>query len=178
MQQPPGFISVNPHLVCQLHKAIYGLKQAPRSWFLKLSHTLHTFGFTSTKSDTSLFVQFTSSHIIFVLVYVYDILITRSSLSEINTLISSLNACFALKDLGDLHHFLGIQVTCTSTGDMHLSQTQYIRELLHKTTMASSNPQPTPMISIIRLQKNSFAAFHDLTLYRSVVGALQYLLVT
>ena len=31
MQQPPGFISCDPTLVCQLHKTIYGLKQAPRS---------------------------------------------------------------------------------------------------------------------------------------------------
>jgi len=91
MQQPPGFVYANPHLVCRLHKAIYGLKQAPRSWFLKLSHTLHTLGFTPTKSDTSLFVRFTSSHTLLVLVYVDDILITRSSLSAITTLISSLN---------------------------------------------------------------------------------------
>ena len=107
--------------MCQLHKAIYGLKQAPRSWFLKLSHTLHTLSFTPTKSDTSLFVRFTSSHTLLVLVYVDDILITGSSLFAITTLISSLNSCFALKDLGDLHHFLGIQVTRTSTDDMHLS---------------------------------------------------------
>ena len=175
MQQPPGFVYANPHLVCQLHKAIYGLKQAPHSWFLKLSHTLHTLGFTPTKSDTSLFVRFTPSHtllILLILVYVDDILITGSSLSAITTLISNLNSCFALKDLGDLHHFLGIQVTRTSTGDMHLSQSQYFRELLHKTTMVSSNSQPTPMISIVRLQQNSSIAFHDPTLYRSVVGTL------
>ena len=178
MQQPPGFVSANPHLVCRLHKAIYGLKQAPRSWFLKLSNTLHSLGFTPIKSDTSLFVRFTPSHTLLVLVYVDDILITGSSPSAITTLISRLHSCFALKDLGNLHHFLGIQVTRTSTGDMHLSQSQYIRELLHKTTMVSSNPQPTPMISTVRLQHNSSMAFHDPTLYRSVVGTLQYLLVT
>ena len=62
MQQPPGFTSTDPHLVCHLHKAIYGLKQAPRSWFLKLSTTLQQLGFHSTKSDTSLFVKFASSY--------------------------------------------------------------------------------------------------------------------
>ena len=61
---------------------------------------------------------------------------------------------------------------------MHLSQSQYIRELLHKTTMVSSNLQPTPMISTVRLQQNSSMAFHDPSLYRSVVGTPQYLLVT
>jgi len=40
MQQPPGFESSSPNLVCELQKAIYGLKQAPRSWFEKLRSTL------------------------------------------------------------------------------------------------------------------------------------------
>ena len=109
MQQPPGFTSTNPHLVCHLHKAIYGLKQAPRSWFLKLSTTLQQLGFHSTKSDTSLFVKFASSYTLFVLVYVDDILITGSSATAITDLITRLNSFFALKDLGPIHHFLGIQ---------------------------------------------------------------------
>jgi len=45
MQQPPGFISANPHLVCKLNKAIYDLQQAPCSWYKKLSITLKRLGF-------------------------------------------------------------------------------------------------------------------------------------
>jgi len=36
MQQPLGFETNNPHLVCKLNKAIYGLKQAPRVTSLSL----------------------------------------------------------------------------------------------------------------------------------------------
>jgi len=78
MQQSPSFTFTDPHLVCHLHKAIYGLKQAPQSRFLKLSTTLKNLGFHSTISDNSLFVKFDSSHTLFLLVYVDDILITGS----------------------------------------------------------------------------------------------------
>ena len=114
----------------------------------------------------------------FVLVYVDDIIITASSPTEITNLITTLRSSFALKDLGSLHHFLGIQVSRTSTGDMHLSQDQYIHELLQKTNMLHAKPQPTPMTSSSRLQQDSSASFNDPSLYRSVVGTLQYLLIT
>jgi len=107
MQQPPNFISANPQLVCKLNKAIYGLKQEPRSWYKKLSITLQSLGFNSTTSDSSLFVRFTHSSSLFVLIYVHDIIITGSVPTDIIALISTLNFVFALKDLGPLHHFLG-----------------------------------------------------------------------
>lgn len=74
MTQPSDFDSTFPHVICKLHRVIYGLKQAPRSWLQKLSSTIHIFGFLSTKSDNSLFVQFMSSYTIFVLIYVDDII--------------------------------------------------------------------------------------------------------
>lgn len=108
---PPGFVSHYPKLVCQLRKVIYGLKQEPRSWFSKLTTTLFKLGFTSTMSDTYVFTKFTSSYTMFLLVYVNDIIITTSSSTIVTNLISTLSSFFALKGLGNLHHFLGIQVS-------------------------------------------------------------------
>lgn len=56
----------------------------------------------------------------YLLVYVDDILITGSDSKEIAALVSSLHNTFALKDLGELNYFLGIQVTKTTAG-LHLS---------------------------------------------------------
>ena len=63
MHQPPGFVDRNhPKHVCKSEKALYGLKQAPRAWNARISHFLHSLGFKSTKSDSSLFVYKKGSH--------------------------------------------------------------------------------------------------------------------
>lgn len=76
--------------------------------------------FLLAKSDQSLFTRCTSSSSLFVLVYVDDILVTGSSDVEVANLIVKLNKIFALKDLGEVNYFLGIQVKHTEEG-IHLS---------------------------------------------------------
>jgi histone deacetylase 1/2 len=111
MKQPPGF--ENPHapdFICKLDKALYGLKQAPRAWYSKLSSKLSNLGFIPSKADTSLFLYNKSGISIYVLVYVDDIIVTSSSDHAVAILVKELNKDFAIKDLGDLHFFLGIEV--------------------------------------------------------------------
>jgi histone deacetylase 1/2 len=108
MKQPPGFEHSNKQLVCKLQKALYGLKQAPRAWFDKLSSTLLCFGFHQAKCDTFLFIFNNNNILIYLLIYVDDILITSNSPKAVSYLISNLNDRFSLKELGPLHYFLGI----------------------------------------------------------------------
>jgi len=123
MQQPHGFTSSDKSLVFRLNKAIYGLKQAPRSWFHKLSTTtLVCMGFSSSKSDISLFTRFTTTDTLFLLIYVNDILVTGSSKTLVQNFIQRISSIFALKDLGPLHYFLGVEVTWLPDNTLHLSQ--------------------------------------------------------
>lgn len=122
MKQPPGFENKNAFsLVCKLDKALYGLKQAPRAWYSRLCHKMQTLGFVPSKSDTSLFIYNKLNTSIFVLIYVDDIIVTSSSNEAIAGLLKDLSTDFALKDLGDLHYFLGIEVKKDDDG-LHLSQ--------------------------------------------------------
>jgi histone deacetylase 1/2 len=178
MQQPPGFENSDKELVCKLNKALYGLKQAPRAWFDRLKSALVSYGFTASKCDPSLFMMKTGTVHIMVLVYVDDIIVTGSSMTHIQQLISTLNAEFALKQLGTLDYFLGIEVFHLNNGDILLSQAKYIRDLLAKVKMDSSNGMPTPMVSSLKLSKVGSNPVEDPTLFRSVVGALQYATLT
>jgi hypothetical protein len=111
MRQPPGCEDpCVPHYLCKLHKALYGLKQALHAWYSRLSSRLKELGFVPSKADTSLFVFNHIGITIFMLVYVDDIIVASSSETATVKLLADLKATFALKDLGPLHYFLGVQV--------------------------------------------------------------------
>ena len=104
MSQPQGFTDPSKlGYVCKLHKSLYGLKQAPRTWFERFTTHLLSLGFTASTTDPSLFVFHLKNAILYLLLYVDDIIITRTSLTLIIDLISTLQNTFELKDLGPLH---------------------------------------------------------------------------
>ena len=83
-----------------------------------------------------------------------------------------------IKDLGALHFFLDIEIVPDCTG-LLLSQSECIRDLLLKTKMDGAKPVTTPMAASSRLSwSSSSTPFSDPYLYRSTVGALQYLAIT
>lgn len=178
MEQPLGFIDpfFSDH-VCKLNKSIYGLKQAPRAWFTRLSTALLELGFLESHVDYSLFIYHAGSIHIFLLIYVDDIIITGNHSTTIDLLIGKLQSDFALKDLGDLSYFLGIQAVRTSAG-LHLRQSKYIIDLLDRVNMAESKPYRAPCIAGSKMSKFDGQALQDPTTFRHVVGALQYATLT
>ena len=129
-KKPFGFESNDaPFLVCKLDKAIYGLKQAPRAWYSRLSMKLIELGFKSSKSDTSLFISKEWNNNVYV-----DLIVTSSSQEAIVALLEDLKKDFALKDLGDLHYFLGIEVKRDKEG-LVLSQEKYAKDILSRVGM-------------------------------------------
>lgn len=77
MSQPQGFTNPSkPGYVCKQHKSLYGLKQAPRAWFERFTTHLLSLGFTASTADPSLFVFHSKNAILYLLLYVDDIIIT------------------------------------------------------------------------------------------------------
>lgn len=121
MAQPLGFIDERyPHHVSQLRRSIYGLKQKPRAWYQRLSTFLLEIGFVGSKTDTSLFIFRKAGLTIYILVYVDDIIVTGNQPIALTSLLSRPGKEFAIKDLGHLDFFLGIEVVATASG-LHLS---------------------------------------------------------
>lgn len=180
MRQPPGYANKKaPHYVCKLDKALYGLKQAPRAWYSRLSSQLRHLGFVASKSDRSLFIYNKANTVIFVLIYVDDIIVASSSQSATNALLHDLSSEFALKDLGDLHFFLGIEVKKIQDGIV-LNQERYATEFLTRMGMKDCKPSPTPLSASEKLStfEGEPLKEEESTKYRSAVGALQYLTLT
>ena len=166
-----------PNHICRSKKALYGLRQAPRAWFDKLKCALNSWGFENSKCDTSLFYRKIKSEIVILLIYVDDIIITGDNSGSIKELVSNLNRAFALKDLGELNFFLEIQVNRNQNAIL-LSQTKYIQDLLAKTKMSNCKGIESPFSTTEKLKKNEGEKFYDPTLYRSVIGSLQYAILT
>ncbi|KAK1648232.1 hypothetical protein QYE76_066037 [Lolium multiflorum] len=177
-QQPIGFVDAEcPDDVCLLSRSLYGLKQAPRAWYQRIAGFLHQLGFRSTCSDASLFVYRTGNDMDYLLLYVDDIILTASTAGLLRQLTDSLRAEFALKDLGPLHYFLGIEVVRRADG-FFLHQRKYAHELLERAGMLNCNPAPTPVDTKAKLSASDGSLASDAPFYRSIVGALQYLTLT
>lgn len=173
--QPEGFgDKTHPKHVYKLNKALYGLNQAPRAQFDKLKSALLTWGFQCSTSDTSLFFFKKDTQVIYLLVYVDDILIIGNDLELIDQIVTDLNGCFALKTLGEISYFLGFEV-CRNEIGLLLTQTKYAQELLNKAGLAECKPCNTPMATGTKLGKEDSPLFDQPMLYKSLVGGLQYL---
>ncbi|GKV28220.1 hypothetical protein SLEP1_g37301 [Rubroshorea leprosula] len=115
MKPPPG-LHHPPNKGCRLRRALYGLKQSLQAWYAKFSATVSEFGFTSSPHDTALFIRKTARGMVFLLLYVDDMIITGDDVAGVEELKQSLSQKFEMKDLGVLSYFLGLEVTSSDDG--------------------------------------------------------------
>jgi histone deacetylase 1/2 len=94
-------------------------------------------------------------------------------------LLKDLEREFALKDLGDLHYFLGIEVKKCTNG-LVISQERYATDIVKRVGMDKSKPVDTPLSTSKKLSvvEGTSLGPEDSTKYRSLVGAIQYLTLT
>ena len=178
MQQPVGFIDQShPQHVCALQKSIYGLKQALRAWYTALRSSLFELGFFNSKSDSSLFIYNRDDILFYVLVYVDDLILTGNNNQFLQNVVKSLGDKFSLKELSDLHYFLGVEVIPVKQG-LFLSQNRYVHNILHQLNMTGAKEVQTPMSVSTKLLLNNGTASCNATKYRSTIGSLQYLSLT
>jgi hypothetical protein len=171
-RQPTGFLdSTCPEHVCLLNCSLYGLKQAPRAWYQCFATVITSIGFTGSLSDMSLFVLQCAEGTAFLLLYVDDIVLIASSTQLLDWIAASLRSEFAMTDIGSLHYFLGIAVTCDSSG-MHVSQAKYAAEILDNAGMTACKSATTPVDTSPKLSASAGPPVADPTEYRSLGGAL------
>jgi histone deacetylase 1/2 len=136
-------------------------------------------GFIPSKADASLFLFNKEGITMFLLIYVDDIIVTSSSDSAISALLRTLSTDFALKDLGDLHYFLGLEVHKHSNG-LLLNLEKYANDIIQRVGMQHCSPCPAPLAvnDKLLLTEGTPLGPEDSTQYKSVVGALQNLTLT
>ena len=162
MEQPLGFVAQRKiGKVLRLRKSWYGLKQSPHAWFGKFSQAVEKFGMKKSKTYHSVFYQNSSSCIILLVVYVDDIVITRSDSKGISSLESFLHSQLHTKDLGMLRYFLGIEVMWNKHG-IFLSQRKYVFDLLSETGKLKAKPCSSTLALGVHLTREGLRILRDI----------------
>lgn len=178
VQQPQGYLVKNhEQKVYKLQKALYGLKQAPRAWFSRIEAYFIKEGFTKSSSEHTLFLKIApDNRMLFVNIYVDDLLYTGNDEIMLEEFKNSMKKEFEMTDLGKMKYFLGIEVCQTPEG-IHISQQKYAVEILTRFKMLDCNAVLNPIVPGCKLKKEEGVPV-DETLFKSLVGCLMYITTT
>lgn len=164
--------------MCKLHKALYGLKQAPRSWYDKIDSFFIQHIFHKSLNDPNLYTKINKQRqIILISLYVDDMIITWNENNLIKEIKQQMSQVFEMKDLGDLHYCLGLEVWKDS-GQTFLTQGKYVRTLSERFRMEQCKTTATPLQQNLKLSSDDGTKQVNATLYRQLVGSPIYLTTT
>eukprot|EP00253_Pinus_taeda_P033053 PITA_33053 len=162
--------------VARLKKDLYGLKQGPRAWYGRIDGYLQKMGFVKSDTDRNLYYVVVENEPLILVSYVDDLFLTRSS-RLIKHCKKNLAIEFDMKDLGQMHYFLGLEVW-QQKGEIFFGQGRYATEILKRFKMQECRPMATLMITnwkkIDALEDKNVDPF----LYRQLIGSLMYLVNT
>ena len=149
MNQAEGFLKKGKeNLVCKLNKSLYGLKQASRCWFKTMDTFLKGKGYEQSMSDNCLYIKRVGKEFIIISLFVDDLLLACNSLQMLKREKGELQKRFCMKDLGEVHYLLGIQIERDrAKKKMLLHQARYLSDMLQKYGMQDCKQVSTPQIT-------------------------------
>lgn len=175
---PPGHPEIG---IVKLNKTIYGLKQSPRIWMETLTYTLNTLGFKPLISDSCVFKHVSTQF--YVLVFVDDIIICGADEKFRKFVVNSLKEVYTLRDMGDVSHFLGLQLTKDKHNNIIIHQSNYIEKLcdtFDDNDCTNSLPYTPSSTFDFSQQPTNETDQKEMKKYpyRQLIGSLLYTLVT
>jgi hypothetical protein len=174
IEQPQGFEveDIKTH-VCGLKEALYILKQSPRAWYGRIDSFLTRLRFTKSKFDSNLYFKVINDDPIILLFYMDELFLNGGE----NLIIDCKNkivAEFEMKDLGQIHYFLGLEVWQIPE-KIFLNQGKYAVEILKRFDMLEFKFINTPKETKLKLMVDTSSKLVDVTLYRQFIRSLIYL---
>ena len=182
MTQPEGFEHAKyPNKVCKLEKSLYVLKQASRSWNLCFDEKVKVFGFSRCEDESCVYVKASGSTVVFLVLYVDDILLIGNNVPTLEGVKAWLGKCFAMKDLGEATYILGIRIYRDRTQRLiGLNQSTYVDKILKRFNMLDSKKGSLPFQHSIKLSQDQSPVTADAVdkmsrvPYASAIGSIMY----
>jgi histone deacetylase 1/2 len=155
MEQLEGFTHESEHLMCKLHKSLYRLKQLPRAWNQKLNIFLKIIEFVRSDADFSVYVAQVGDVKFYIIIYVVDLILVCNNKNKLLQVKEELFRKFKMKDLGDLHFFLGMEVERDRAQCLlYINQNGYLKEILKCFRMKDCKAIGVPLDPKTKLKKN------------------------
>lgn len=178
VNQPEGYIKEGQETkVYKLYKALYGLRQAPRAWYTQLNKCLEKLGFLKCPLEHAVYTKKEGSESLIIGVYVDDLIITGTSVSNIVQFKKQMSHEFEMSDLSKLSYYLGIEVK-QGKDSIELKQLAYAKKVLERAGMTGCNVVKFPMEPKLVMHKDENGNPVNATEYKSTVGGLRYLVHT
>ena len=182
MDQPEGFIKPGTeNLVCKLKKSLYGLKQASRAWNSVIDKFLKEIGASKCAGDHCIYALEHGASRMIIILYVDDLILATNSQELLSSTKQALSNKFSMKDLGEVHYFLGIQVIRNQKDTaIWLTQRSYIEQILKQYNLDQSKAVATPSQvgdKLSKLQEPQTQTEHEelsAIPYGNAVGSLIY----
>ncbi|CAI7881184.1 unnamed protein product [Closterium sp. NIES-54] len=178
LRRPSAFSGTfPPGTQWRLRRLVYGLRQAPCEWHDTLRSTVTDLGFQPSSTDLSLFVHRGSTHF-FVLVYVDNLVFATADMVSLADVKSELQRRHTFSDLGELRHYLGLQITRDRAArTITLTQSHMVQQVLQRLRFQFSTTLPTPL-AVDHILTGSFPdePFEPSGPYPELVGCLMYLM--
>lgn len=156
---------------------------------MNLTEALVDMGFKQSHYDYSLFTKLVGYDPVIVLVYVDDLIVTRSNQKLFCDTRQEIQKKFKMKDLGELKFFLGIEFSRSNKGIL-MSQRKYALELISKSGLGGAKPTCTPLEMNQKLTSIQYdehinngipegdTILADITKCQRLVGKLLYITMT
>jgi hypothetical protein len=172
------FGELQGHLLI-IEKALYGLRSSGARWHDKLWDCLRELGFTPSKAEPDIWMREVDGIYEYIACYVDDLAIASKDPETIAKQLQEKYG-FKLKGTGNITYHLGMDFFRDETGTLCMAPRKYVEKLTETYVRHFGTKPSTTVTSPIEkgdhpeLDTTEFLDPDDVTLYQSMIGALQW----
>jgi len=115
-------------------------------WYQKFDTFIQGLGFTRSKADHCVYFKLIGDHVIYLVLYVVDIMLVGNDKEIIQDLKTHLSSKFDMKDLSATNYILGMEIKRGRTKrKLWLNQRKYVETIFQRFNMQDSKPMKVPI---------------------------------
>ena len=131
------------------------MKQLPRQWYKRFNSFMISHNFTRSSYVSCVHIKkLENGSLLYMLLYVDDMLVGSDNLFELESLKEFLSSEFHMKDFGEAKKIPGMEIMRDrSKGVLYLSQKRYIEKVMQHFPMGEAYGVSTPLTCHFKLSK-------------------------